>query len=91
MRERSLRELRRMAGWTQAKTSRATGVDRALLSQIETGEVAAPASTVAKIRRALIRAIVQRRAQIDSVLAEAGDVQVDRFGGERLRSERNRR
>jgi transcriptional regulator with XRE-family HTH domain len=82
MRERSLRELRRMAGWTQAKAARATGIDRAILSQIETGEVQAPAATVAKLRRALIRAITQRRAEMDAVLTETEKT------SERLRSER---
>ncbi len=71
MRERSLKALRRVAGWTQAKTSRTTGVNRSILCQIERGDIAASASMVSKIRRALIRAITQRRAEIDSVLAEA--------------------
>jgi transcriptional regulator with XRE-family HTH domain len=86
-REQNLRELRRMADWTQAKTSRATGIDRAILSQIETGEVKGKAVTVARIRRLLIKAIAKRAARIERVLTSAaGSEPQGRSGNSRLQS-----
>jgi transcriptional regulator with XRE-family HTH domain len=66
-----LREIRRMAGWTQAKASRATGINRAKLSQAECGEVELSTEEDAAIRRVLIRAIRRRVDRINGVLADA--------------------
>lgn len=66
-----LRELRRMAGWTQAKASRASGINRAKLSQAECGEIELSTEEDAAIRRVLLRAIRDRVDRINGVLAEA--------------------
>jgi transcriptional regulator with XRE-family HTH domain len=64
-----LKELRRMAGWTQAKASRATGVNRSKLSQVECGEIdLSPAEEVA-VRRVLVAAVRERAARLQVVLA----------------------
>ena len=64
-----LRELRRMAGWTQAKASKASGINRAKLSQAECGEVELNADEAAAIRRVLLRAVRQRAERINGVLS----------------------
>lgn len=69
-----IREIRRMAGWTQARTSRATGLNRAKLSQAECGEVELSLEEDAAIRRVLLRAIRHRANRINSVLADAGAI-----------------
>jgi transcriptional regulator with XRE-family HTH domain len=66
-----LREIRRMAGWTQARTSRATGINRAKLSQAECGEVELSAEEGAAIRRVLLQAMRRRADLINGVLADA--------------------
>ncbi len=68
----NLRELRRMAGWTQAKASRATGINRAKLSQAECGEIQLSEQEEAAVRRVLIVAMRDRAAKIDGVLENAG-------------------
>lgn len=67
-----LRELRRMAGWTQAKASRASGINRAKLSQAECGEAELNAEEDTAIRRVLLQAIRDRADRINDVLADAG-------------------
>ena len=66
-----LRELRRMAGWTQAKASRASGINRAKLSQAECGEIELGTEEDAALRRVLLWAIRDRADRINGVLAEA--------------------
>lgn len=66
-----LRELRRMAGWTQAKASRTSGINRAKLSQAECGEIELSAKEQAAVRRVLLGAIRDRVDRINSVLADA--------------------
>jgi transcriptional regulator with XRE-family HTH domain len=66
-----LRELRRMAGWTQAKASRASGINRAKLSQAECREVELSAEEDAKIRLVLLQAIRDRAERIKGVLTGA--------------------
>jgi len=56
---KKFKELRRMAGWTQAKAARASGINRAKLSQAECGEIELSHEEDAAIRRALFRAIVK--------------------------------
>jgi transcriptional regulator with XRE-family HTH domain len=68
----SLRELRAMADWTQARTSRASGTNRAKLSQAECGEIELSAEEDTAIRRILLRAIRDRANRMNCVLAEAG-------------------
>lgn len=63
-----LRELRRMAGWTQAKASRASGINRAKLSQAECGEVDLSVEEEAAVRRILLAAIRDRASKIEGVL-----------------------
>jgi transcriptional regulator with XRE-family HTH domain len=60
-----------MAGWTQARASRATGINRAKLSQAECGEVELSTEEDAAIRRVLLRAIRRRVDRINDVLADA--------------------
>ena len=71
-----LRELRRMAGWTQAKASRASGVNRCKLSQAECGEIELTAEEEAALRCELLRAIRDRADRINGVLADAEPEQV---------------
>jgi predicted transcriptional regulator len=67
----SLREQRKILGWTQAKTARLAKVHRSILSQIETGDVSASDPRVDRIRRVLLRAIRQRSAKLETALAGA--------------------
>ncbi len=67
-----LRELRRMAGWTQLKAATASGINRAKLSQAECREIQLSEQEEAAVRRVLIVAIRDRAARIDGVLEDAG-------------------
>ena len=66
-----LRELRRMACWTQLKTASASGINRAKLSQAECREIELSEEEEAAVRRVLIVAIRDRAARIDGVLEHA--------------------
>jgi len=55
-----LREMRRMAGWTQARLSGATRINRCKLSQAESGEVELNPQEEAILRTVLLRAIRDR-------------------------------
>ena len=68
---KELRELRRMAGWTQAKASRASGINRARLSQAECGEIELRPVEDVEVRRVLLAAIRDRAVRIEGVLASA--------------------
>jgi transcriptional regulator with XRE-family HTH domain len=68
MAEPSLKNLRELSGLTQQQIARVVGVDRSNLSMIESGVLKTDESTKTRIRRVLIRALVARRARIDSVL-----------------------
>jgi transcriptional regulator with XRE-family HTH domain len=70
-----LRELRRMAGWTQLKTAYASGINRAKLSQAECREILLSELEEAAVRRVLIVAIRDRAARIDGVLESTRPVQ----------------
>jgi transcriptional regulator with XRE-family HTH domain len=67
----NLKEMRLMADWTQAKTSRASGINRAKLSQAECGEIDLTGEEDATIRRVLVRAIRERAARMTEVLADS--------------------
>jgi hypothetical protein len=67
----NLRELRRMAGWTQAKASRATGINRAKLFQSECGEIDLSPAEEAAVRRVLLAAVRDRAVRIEGMLAGA--------------------
>lgn len=66
-----LKDLRRMAGWTQTKTARASGINRAKLSQAECGEIELSNKEGAAIRRVLLWAIRDRARRMSGVLADA--------------------
>lgn len=66
---RQIRELRRMAGWTQTKTANASGINRAKLSQAECREVQLSQHEEAAVRRVLIVAIRDQAVRIDGVLS----------------------
>lgn len=68
-RPRELRRLRELADMTQRGLSRATGIDPALLSQIESGLLKASDSRIRRIRNVLLKAIEKRRARMDQALA----------------------
>lgn len=68
MKQNDLRTLRKLAGLTIAKTSRLTAIDRATLSQIETGGIPASAERIKKIRRTLLRVMEKRSAEIKNAL-----------------------
>jgi transcriptional regulator with XRE-family HTH domain len=63
-----LRELRRLAGLTQTKAGRASGINHAKLSLAETGEVTLSAEEETRLRRALLARIRERAARIETVL-----------------------
>jgi len=67
-----LRELRRMADWTQARASRLSGINRAKLSQAECGEVELEPQEDATLRTVLLRAIRNRADRISAVLISSG-------------------
>jgi transcriptional regulator with XRE-family HTH domain len=69
-----VRQLRQTAGWTQARTSRASGVHRTKLSMAECGEISLSADEEAAVRRVLLRAIRNRAERINGVLTDAGVV-----------------
>jgi hypothetical protein len=57
-----------MADWTQARTSRASGINRCKLSQAECGEVELSPQEDATLRTVLLRAIRDRADRINAVL-----------------------
>jgi transcriptional regulator with XRE-family HTH domain len=65
-----LKELRRMAGWTQNRASRASGINRAKLSQAECGEIVLLPAEAAAIRRVLFDAARDHAVRIEDALAE---------------------
>jgi transcriptional regulator with XRE-family HTH domain len=67
---KKFKELRRMAGWTQTKTARASRINRAKLSQAECGEIELNHDEETAIRRVLIRAIRNRVKQINCLLTD---------------------
>jgi transcriptional regulator with XRE-family HTH domain len=66
-----LRELRQMADWTQTRTARASGINRAKISQAECGEIDLSPTEDAAVRRVLLAAIRDRAVRIEGVLAGA--------------------
>jgi len=71
---KTLRELREMAGLTQTRAARASGIHRAKLSMAETGEIELSPEEETAVRGALLRAIRERQTQIEGVLAGAQSV-----------------
>ena len=67
----TLKELRRLAGWTQMRTSHKSGVNRAKLSMAECGEISLSIQEETAIRLALLQAIRHRAEQIGRVIAGA--------------------
>jgi transcriptional regulator with XRE-family HTH domain len=67
-----LRKMRRMAGWTQARTSRASGVNRCKISQVESGEIELNPQEEAILRTVLVRALRGRADRINAVLISSG-------------------
>ena len=65
-----LKELRRIAGWTQTKVSRSTGINRTKLSQSESGDLELSIEEDAEVRRVLLQAIRVRSDLIKAVLSE---------------------
>lgn len=66
-----LRELRQMADWTQTRTARASGVNRAKLSQAECGEIDLSPAEDTAVRRVLLAAVRERAARIQGILSSA--------------------
>jgi transcriptional regulator with XRE-family HTH domain len=66
-----LRELRRMAGWTQQKAARAAKLNRAKLSQAECQEIDLTPAEDAAVRRVLLAAICERTARMQGLLTQA--------------------
>ena len=65
----TLRELRGLAHMTQQKLARRTGIDAALLSQIESGAMPASEARIEKIRGVLLKVIQKRQVRMQQVLA----------------------
>jgi transcriptional regulator with XRE-family HTH domain len=65
-----LKELRRIADWTQTRLSRSTGINRTKLSQAESGDVVLSTAEDAAVRRVLLEAIRVRSERINAVLSE---------------------
>jgi transcriptional regulator with XRE-family HTH domain len=68
-----LKKLRTMAGWTQTRTARASGIHRAKLSLAETGELELSPAEAAAVRRVLLAAIREQADRIQTVLANASN------------------
>jgi transcriptional regulator with XRE-family HTH domain len=68
----SLRLLREASGLSQYAAANGAGLDRTRLSLAENGHVQLSAEEDAAIRRVLLRAIRERAARINSVLAASG-------------------
>jgi hypothetical protein len=66
-----LREMRRLAGWTQARTSLASGINRCKLSQADSGDVELNPQEEATLRTVLLRAIRDRADRINAVLVSS--------------------
>ena len=75
MKQPSLRELRRLAGWTLIRTARVAGIGQSALSEIETGGRRVAPKTEKKIRRVLLRAAARRGQQLGAVLAASAQVE----------------
>jgi len=60
-----------MAGWTQNRASRASGVHRSKLSMAECGEISLSTNEEAAVVRVLLTAIREKEGQIQGVLASA--------------------
>lgn len=65
-----LRELRRMAGWTQTKVSHASGINRTRLSQAECGEIVLTSAEDGELRSVLLNAARHHAVQIEHALAK---------------------
>jgi transcriptional regulator with XRE-family HTH domain len=66
----NIKELRGLADWTQAGTSRASGINRAKLSLAECGEIELSVEEDAALRTVLLRAIRARAERINAVLSQ---------------------
>ena len=64
-----IKELRRIAGWTQTRVSRESGINRAKLSQAECGEIELSDRETGVVLRVLLRAVRDRGDRIRDVLA----------------------
>ena len=67
----NIKELRGLADWTQAGTSRASGINRAKLSLAECGEIELSVEEGTALRSVLLQAIRARAERINAVLSEA--------------------
>jgi len=65
-----LKELRRLGGLTQSKAAQASGLNRAKLSQAESGEIELSGEDNAALRDVLLHAIRVRSERINAVLSK---------------------
>jgi transcriptional regulator with XRE-family HTH domain len=68
-----LKTLRDLAGLTQNRASRAAGISRSRLSEIECDEVTITREEELRLRRVLLRAIETRAAQMSGLLSHSSD------------------
>jgi transcriptional regulator with XRE-family HTH domain len=77
----NIRELREMADWTQARASKASGINRAKLSLAECGEIELSVEEDAAVRNVLLQAIRIRSERINAFLSETLTESSDPNGG----------
>jgi transcriptional regulator with XRE-family HTH domain len=72
-----LKDLRRLAGWTQTRTAARSGVNPSKLSMVESGEISLNHEEESAVRKVHFAAIREREAQIQGVLADAEPARID--------------
>jgi transcriptional regulator with XRE-family HTH domain len=82
-----LKELRRLAGWTQTRTAARSGVNRAKLGMVESGEISLNPEEESAVRKVLLAAVRERESQIRGVLANAEPARID--AGQQSRRSQN--
>ena len=68
-----LKTLRDLAGLNQHRAARVAGICRSRLSEAECGEVTLTPEEDGRLRRALLRAIETRAAQMNGLLSRSSD------------------
>ncbi|SPE34467.1 hypothetical protein SBA2_900005 [Acidobacteriia bacterium SbA2] len=77
-----IRQRRELVSWTQYDLSRATGISRSRLSEIECGHVQPPPDELRKVERAVRLAAEQRSRDFERVFSAPAAAAVATGGGQ---------
>ena len=74
-RKPSIRQLRKMADWTQQRAARLSKLHRSILSQIETGDIPPTDPRAQRVRRVLLRAVEKRAGRLGTLTQPSQNTQ----------------